>query len=107
MRPGPCCSIMIAIVMVAGLVPAQAETFRVTIDKLDFSPVTVRARVGDTVEWINNDIVAHTATVRGDWDVTIASHKTASLMLKKPGDVEYYCRFHPNMKGHISIARSE
>jgi len=58
----------------------------------------------DTIEWINKDIVAHTATVRGDWDVTIAANSSASLVLKKAGTVDYYCRFHPNMKGRITIA---
>ena len=87
----------------AAFVPAHAETFRVTIDKLDFSPKDISAKVGDTVEWVNNDIFAHTATVRGDWDVQIGPKKTGSIVLQKAGDVEYYCRFHPNMKGRISV----
>jgi plastocyanin len=33
----------------------------------------------------------------------IAPNKSASLVLKKAGTVEYYCRFHPNMKGRIAI----
>lgn len=84
-------------------VPARAETIQVTIDKLVFSPAKIKAKVGDTVEWINKDIIAHTATVRGDWDLMIAANKSASLVLKKAGSVEYYCRFHPNMKGQITI----
>jgi plastocyanin len=85
-------------------VPAHAETIQVTIDKLVYSPVEIKAKVDDTIEWINKDIVAHTATVRGDWDVTIAANSSASLVLKKAGTVDYYCRFHPNMKGRITIA---
>ncbi len=34
----------------------------------------------------------------------IAPKKTARLVLKKAGDVEYFCRFHPNMKGRIAVA---
>jgi plastocyanin len=45
--------------------------------------VEIEAKVGDTVELINKDIVAHTATVPGDWDVMIAANKVASLVLKK------------------------
>ena len=26
-----------------------------------------------------------------------------SLVPKAPGDVDYYCRFHPNMKARISL----
>jgi plastocyanin len=49
------------------------------------------------------DIVAHTATARGDWDVMIPANESASLVLTKAGIVEYYCRFHSNMKGRIII----
>jgi plastocyanin len=41
--------------------------------------------------------------VRGDWDVMIAPKKTARFVLTKAGDVEYFCRFHPNMKGRIAV----
>jgi hypothetical protein len=51
----------------------------------------------------HKDIVAHTATVRGDWDVMIPANESVSLVLTKAGIVEYYCRFHPNMKGRITI----
>ena len=84
-------------------VPAQAETIQVTIDQLVFSPVQIKAKVGDMVEWINKDILAHTATVNGDWDVMIAANASASLVLKKAGTLDYYCRFHPNMKGQIIV----
>jgi plastocyanin len=29
--------------------------------------------------------------------------KTVSSILKKAGTVEYYCRFHPNMKATLKI----
>jgi plastocyanin len=86
------------------IVPARAETIQVVIDKMVFAPVEVKAKVGDTIEWINKDILAHTATVKGGWDVMIPTKKNASVVLKKAGDIEYYCRFHPNMKGRISVA---
>jgi plastocyanin len=73
------------------------------IDKLVFLPANIKAKVGDTVEWVNKDFLAHTATVRGDWDVMIAAGKSARLILKKTGTFDYYCRFHPNMKGQIIV----
>lgn len=87
-----------------GSIPAQAETIRVTIDKLVFAPANISAKVGDTVEWVNHDVLAHTATVKGEWDVMIPPKKTVSLVLRKAGDVAYFCRFHPNMKGRIAVA---
>ncbi|MGH6682503.1 MAG: cupredoxin domain-containing protein [Pseudolabrys sp.] len=85
-------------------VPAHAETIQVIIEKLVFSPVNVTAKVGDTVEWVNKDILAHTATAASkDWDVMIGPKKTAQLVLKKAGTFDYICRFHPNMKGRITV----
>ena len=83
--------------------PAHAETIEVAIDKLVFSPAEIKAKIGDTIAWINKDIVAHTATVRGVFDAMILANGWASLVLTKARIVEYYCRFHPNMKGRITI----
>ena len=103
MLPGRYLFVFIVTIWGINSVPAHAETIHVTIDNLVFSPVDLKAKVGDTVTWINKDIVAHTATARGDWDVMIPANKSASLVLTKAGIVEYYCRFHPNMKGRITI----
>lgn len=88
----------------AAAAPAQAATITVTIEKLVFSPADVKAKVGDTIVWVNKDILAHTATVKGGWDVMIPPKKSASLVLKKAGTFAYFCRFHPNMKGRITVA---
>lgn len=93
----------IAMALAMRVLPAQAETIQVTIDKLVFSPVTVEAKVGDTIMWVNKDVFAHTATVNGDWDVMILPKKSASLTLKRVESVDYSCRFHPNMKGHLTV----
>jgi plastocyanin len=83
---------------------ARAETITVTIDKAAFMPAAVSARVGDVVVWDNKDIVAHTATARDKaWDVMIPPGKTARIEMKKPGTFEYYCRFHPNMVGRLTV----
>ncbi|HZQ11191.1 MAG TPA: cupredoxin domain-containing protein [Pseudolabrys sp.] len=95
-----------AIVLLAGLaVPAHAATIQITIDKLVYAPAEVSAKVGDTVEWVNKDVLAHTATAKnGDWDVMIGPHKTATLLLKKAGSVDYTCKFHPNMTAKLNVA---
>ncbi|MER8569195.1 cupredoxin family copper-binding protein [Mesorhizobium sp. M0924] len=93
----------IALALVFGTSPVQAETIQVTIDKLVFSPATVDAKVGDTIKWVNKDVFAHTATVKGGWEVMIPPKTTASLTLRKAEAVDYFCRFHPNMKGHVAV----
>jgi len=92
------------LVLVAG--SARAETIQVKIEKLAFSPPQVTAHVGDTIEWVNKDFVIHTATARnGSWDVMIPPATTASVVLRTDGTVDYYCKFHPNMTGQITIAK--
>jgi plastocyanin len=82
-----------------------AETIRIGVDKLTFTPAQVSAHVGDTIEWVNADFVAHTATGREkEWDVVLPVKGKGLVTLKHAGTIEYYCRFHPNMVGHISVA---
>ena len=103
MLPGRCLFVFMALVWGTYAAPAHAKTFQVTIENLTFLPAEITAKVGDTIVWINKDIVAHTATVRGGFDVMIEADKSASLVLTKTSIVEYYCRFHPNMKGWITV----
>ena len=83
--------------------PAMAATIEVTIEKLVFSPANIEAKMGDTIEWVNKDAFAHTATVKGGWEVMIPPKATASLTLKTAEAVDYFCRFHPNMKGRLDV----
>jgi plastocyanin len=97
----------VAALLASGLISASAHaaTIRIAMENLVISPAAASAKVGDTVEWINNDIVAHTATARnGDWDVPLPAKKTGSTVVRKAGTVEYYCRFHPNMKATLTVA---
>ena len=83
---------------------ASAGTLRVEVKSLAFTPAEISARVGDTIEWVNDDFVAHTATARsGEWDVKLAPHATGRTVAKSSGKVEYYCRYHPAMKGQVTI----
>ena len=96
----------LAILTMTGLItPATAgETIRVMIDKLKFDPPQVSAHVGDTIEWVSSDFVAHTATARNkDWDVAIPAKGVGQVTLEHAGDVDYFCRFHPFMTGRISV----
>ncbi|TIW17049.1 MAG: amicyanin, partial [Mesorhizobium sp.] len=52
----------------------------------------------------NKDALAHTATVKGGWDVMIPAKSKGKVTLKAAGAVDYFCRFHPNMKGHLDVS---
>ena len=104
MLPGRYLPIFIALLLGTIAVPAQAATIQIVMDNLVVSPAEATAKVGDTIEWINKDVFAHTATARnGDFDVTMPPKKTVPSVLKKAGTVEYYCRYHPNMKAVLKI----
>lgn len=95
---------VVAVILLATASPVIAETFKVEIKGLLFSPMDISAHVGDTVEWTNQDFVIHSATARDhQWDVMLPVHGVGRVTLDKPGSFEYYCRFHPNMKGNITI----
>ena len=85
---------------------ARAAVIQIKIKDLAFAPAQVSAQVGDTIEWTNVDFVAHTATARdGAWDIMLPPNATRSVVLKTAGTVDYYCKFHPNMTGQVTIAR--
>jgi plastocyanin len=85
---------------------ARAEVVQVRIEKPAFVPAQVTAHGGDAAEWVNADFVAHTATARdGAWDVLIPVNGARSVVLNAPGQVDYYCKFHPNMTGRISVGK--
>jgi plastocyanin len=97
--------LMTALVLGAMAVPSHAATIQIVMQNLVISPAEVSAKVGDTIEWVNKDVFAHTATAKnGDFDVTLPPNKNASFVLKKAGNVDYYCRFHPNMKAALKVA---
>ena len=105
MLPGRYLPVVTALLLGAIAVPAQAATIQIMMENLVIAPAEFSAKVGDTVEWVNKDIFAHTATARnGDFDVTMPPTKTVTSVLKKAGTVEYYCRFHPNMKAVLNVA---
>ena len=95
---------IVAALMLGVSVSAQAGTIQISMEDLVISPAQATAKVGDTIEWINKDIFVHTATARnGDWDVTMPPKKTVTLVLKKAGSIDYYCRFHLNMKATLTV----
>ena len=103
MTPRRILSIPAALTLVASI-SAHPATIQITMEDLVISPAEASAKIGDTIELINKDVFAHTATARnGEWDVTLPSNKTLTSVLKKAGTIDYYCRFHPNMKATLVV----
>jgi plastocyanin len=95
---------VLLVFVVAGASPACAANVKVKITDLVFSQAEITVHVGDTVEWVNDDVFDHTATDKdGKWDVPIAAGKTGVLRMDRSGTFEYFCRFHPNMTGIVHV----
>jgi plastocyanin len=77
--------------------PRKPATHTVTIDGARFSPAELTVSAGDTVVWVNKDILAHTATAKdGSFDSkVIQPGKSWRLVVKRKGAVAYTCSFHP------------
>ena len=81
------------------------RTHAVVMRNFGFDPPTVTVAVGDTVAWSNADLVPHTATARDSaWDSkSIAANGAWQVVTKDAGTHEYYCVFHPGMKGTVVV----
>jgi plastocyanin len=84
---------------------ALAAEHTVVIDNFQFKPQTLRVRAGDAVEWVNKDIVEHTATAANNaFDSrTIRPERKWRWVAGQKGQYAYICAFHPNMKGVVEV----
>jgi plastocyanin len=101
-----------ALAAVMALVAARAAQAhgpqQVIIAKLVYAPAETTLHVGDTVTWVNNDLIARTATAAkntpgGPWEVMLPPGKSAAMQMTAAGTIDYYCRFHPNMKARLIV----
>lgn len=76
----------------------------VQIEQMKFFPENISVHKGDTIMWINSDMVAH--------DITEEKSKAWSSSLLQPGkswkliadsSTDYYCSIHQVMKGSFTV----
>ena len=99
----------IVIVLAAALLwfsaaPAAAETLVVTMKDRQFAPSEIKAKVGDTIEWFNNDQDVHQVISGKDLqDPSIGKPLDGGTLLPgqrftytftKPGIYPYMCVIH-------------
>lgn len=80
---------------------------RVTIAGFRYQPDTLRIARGDTVVFVNSDQFGHTASSRtaGVLETSlIAGGDSARWIATTDGTVDYFCTFHPSMRGVILVA---
>ena len=84
----------------------RPKTHTITIDASTFSPASLTIKAGDSVVWINKDIVSHTATATGPNGFesgALDQGKSWKRKFVKKGDFPYACRFHPTMKASLKV----
>jgi len=81
----------------------------VTIRNGVYSPNPVMVKVGQTVNWLNSDTIAHTATDPGVFDIgSIAPGSAAStngdgVTFNAVGTYNYHCTLHSNEAATIIV----
>ena len=78
--------------------PVQVQMFR-------FQPEIIEISSGDWVVWENLDVAPHTATSsEGHFDTgELARGDTAAHQFSTPGRYDYFCAYHPHMKGAVIV----
>jgi plastocyanin len=89
--------------------PAQAGDHAVGQLKKAFTVPVVKAKVGDTVTFKNDDEFAHNVfSLSAIQEFDLGSYKKGevrSVKLTAPGTIEVECAIHPEMKMKIEVAK--
>ena len=98
-----------ATVGAAGAQPASpapaAPVAIVHIKAFAYSPATVTVKTGESVQFVNDDDAAHTATATdSSFDSGyLAKGDRWTATFSKPGEFAYLCTYHPFMKGSVTV----
>lgn len=99
------CFVLVAIFMNScSSEPKKPKVHTVEIKDMKFVPEEITVNVGDTVLWINKDIVAHDVTEESTnaWTSSVIP-SDSSWKKAITEDVDYYCSIHVIMKGKIKV----
>jgi plastocyanin len=80
-------------------------THTVRIDATRYEPQRLVIREGDTVVWVNEDLLPHTVTATGrafDSEVLVQGARWR-FTAQAAGDFDYACTFHPTMTGRLEV----
>jgi len=89
----------------ASILPKKGpELHTVEIDNMKFQPEVVSVHTGDTILWINKDMVSHCVTevTKNAW-MSPKIPNGASWKMVASSSADYYCAIHQVMKGKIII----
>lgn len=89
----------------AGSDRSEPKTHTVIIEEMRFQPEHLTVTRGDTIRWVNKDVVPHTATSgAGRFDSqTIKTAESWTFTANTRGEFPYVCTFHPTMKAMLNV----
>jgi plastocyanin len=89
----------------AGTPAPRAVHHRLNIRNLTFQPRDLQVAPGDTLSWVNHDIVSHTVTASdARWDSgEVPPGGEFTLIAEGAEAVPYQCRYHPTMTGNLVV----
>jgi plastocyanin len=85
--------------------PTTPGAVLVRISQFAYSPSEITIRQGQTIEWVNQDPDAHTATADGrSWDSGLLQDgERYSRTFTTPGRFQYFCIPHPQMTATVVV----
>lgn len=107
---GVAVAVLSAISLGAASAPsAGAAQHIVIIKQMHFDPTQLTVNAGDTVEWKNEDIFAHTVTADdGSFNSgLIAPGSSWSTVIQGQGTIGYHCTPHPNMTAKLIVSAGQ
>jgi len=77
----------------------------VSMDHNTFIPSEITVAPGTTVTWVNNETMPHTVVNpnQGFRSKFLVKDAKFSFTFTTPGDYDYLCSIHPNMKGKVIV----
>jgi len=84
--------------------PHQPKIYTVEIKDMKFVPETIIVAKGDTIIWVNKDMMAHDVTEEASktWSSgPIAADQSWKMAVSN--EAKYYCSIHTVMKGKIEL----
>lgn len=78
--------------------------YTVTLQDMKFGATPAAIHVGDTIEWVNNDIFVHSATAKDkSFDVELKPKAHLWTTFHAAGTYAFICRYHPGMTGTLVV----
>jgi plastocyanin len=98
-------SLLVCSAVAAATKHRKPKTHTVVMEAMVFRPAALTVRSGDTIVWVNKDIVEHTATsaAAGFDSKMIRPGKSWKHTVRRKGNFAVLCSYHPAMTGTLQV----